>query len=259
MSVSDRIWLLFRKETDKGRRESVVPVSEETAELILEALKRPEVQANGWLLPGGHEGSDHGSSVPWGGADARGEGVRRRSAPLPDSGGLRMAKAQVGPMEFLAETLQAMAHPGLLLVSRDGRGRPNAMTIGWGSVGIYWARPVFVVPVRKSRYTYGCIEKTDDFTVNVLPRKLADAATFCGTVSGRDHDKFAEAGLTTRLHAYGTNVEGDWDDVFAAVRRCHETLHEMGAPRISTIIKAGTRTDRPQSLDDKVRSVQDKL
>jgi flavin reductase (DIM6/NTAB) family NADH-FMN oxidoreductase RutF len=107
-----------------------------------------------------------------------------------------MAKAQVGPTEFLPETLQSMAHPGLLLVSRDGRGRPNAMTIGWGSVGIYWARPVFVVPVRKSRHTYGCIEKTGDFTVNVLPRRLADVAAFCGTVSGRDHDKFAEAGLT---------------------------------------------------------------
>lgn len=70
---------------------------------------------------------------------------------------------------------------------------------------------------------------------------------------------FAEAGLTTRLHAYGTNVEGEWDDVFAAVKRCHEVLHQMGAPRVSTVIKAGTRTDRAQSLDDKVRSVEDKL
>jgi uncharacterized protein (TIGR00106 family) len=70
---------------------------------------------------------------------------------------------------------------------------------------------------------------------------------------------FAEAGLTTRLHAYGTNIEGEWDDVFAAVKRCHEVLHEMGAPRVSTVIKAGTRTDRAQSLDDKVHSVEDKL
>lgn len=70
---------------------------------------------------------------------------------------------------------------------------------------------------------------------------------------------FTDAGLTTRLHAYGTNIEGEWDEVFQAVRRCHEVLHAMGAPRISTIIKAGTRTDRAQSLDDKVRSVQDKL
>jgi uncharacterized protein (TIGR00106 family) len=70
---------------------------------------------------------------------------------------------------------------------------------------------------------------------------------------------FAEAQLTTRLHAYGTNVEGEWDEVFAAVKRCHEVLHEMGAPRLSTVIKAGTRIDRVQTLDDKVRSVEQKL
>ncbi len=69
----------------------------------------------------------------------------------------------------------------------------------------------------------------------------------------------AEAGLTTRLHAYGTNIEGEWDAVFAAVKRCHEVVHQMGAPRISTVIKLGTRTDRAQTLDDKVRSVHDKL
>ena len=67
------------------------------------------------------------------------------------------------------------------------------------------------------------------------------------------------AGLATRLHAYGTNIEGDWDTVFAAIKRCHEVVHEMGAPRISTTIKLGTRTDRPQTMDDKVRSVEQKL
>ena len=36
-------------------------------------------------------------------------------------------------------------------------------------------------------------------------------------------------------------------------------MHDMGAPRISTTIKLGTRTDRSQSLDDKVRSVEEKL
>ena len=70
VSVGERIWLRFRKETDKGRRESTVPVSAETAELILEALKRPEVHAGGWLLPGGHEGSKRRAGVSWGGADA---------------------------------------------------------------------------------------------------------------------------------------------------------------------------------------------
>ena len=69
----------------------------------------------------------------------------------------------------------------------------------------------------------------------------------------------AAAGLKTALHAYGTNIEGEWEAVFAAVKRCHEVVHAMGAPRITTTIKLGTRTDRAQSMEDKVRSVREKL
>ncbi len=68
-----------------------------------------------------------------------------------------------------------------------------------------------------------------------------------------------EAGLKTALHSYGTNVEGEWDEVFAAIRKCHEVVHGMGAPRITTTIKLGTRVDRDQGMEDKVRSVQEKL
>ena len=68
-----------------------------------------------------------------------------------------------------------------------------------------------------------------------------------------------EAGLKTALHAYGTNIEGEWDKVFAAVKRCHQVVHEMGAPRVSTVIKLGTRIDRAQTMDDKIRSVEAKL
>lgn len=68
-----------------------------------------------------------------------------------------------------------------------------------------------------------------------------------------------DAGLKTMLHANGTNIEGEWDKVFAAIKRCHEVVHEMGAPRISTIIKLGTRTDRSQTMDEKIRSVEAKL
>jgi uncharacterized protein (TIGR00106 family) len=68
-----------------------------------------------------------------------------------------------------------------------------------------------------------------------------------------------EAGLKISLHAYGTNIEGEWDEVFAAVKRCHEVVHQMGAPRITTTMKLGTRTDREQTMEDKIRSVQEKL
>jgi uncharacterized protein (TIGR00106 family) len=69
----------------------------------------------------------------------------------------------------------------------------------------------------------------------------------------------SSAGLKPSLHANGTNIEGEWDEVFAAIKRCPEAVHEMGAPRIATTIKLGTRTDRLQTLEDKIKSVESKL
>jgi uncharacterized protein (TIGR00106 family) len=66
-------------------------------------------------------------------------------------------------------------------------------------------------------------------------------------------------GLKTQLHAYGTNIEGDWDAVFAALKQCHQRLHEMGVPRITTSLRCGTRIDKPQTMEDKVQSVEEKL
>lgn len=70
---------------------------------------------------------------------------------------------------------------------------------------------------------------------------------------------FVEAGLKTELHANGTNLEGEWDAITGAVKRCHELLHEQGVPRIHTEIRIGTRTDREQTMEDKVAGVKAKL
>jgi uncharacterized protein (TIGR00106 family) len=69
----------------------------------------------------------------------------------------------------------------------------------------------------------------------------------------------SEAGLKTTLHANGTNIEGDWDSVFAAIKRCHEVVHELGAPRIAATLQIGTRTDRAQSMEDKIKSVASRM
>jgi len=68
----------------------------------------------------------------------------------------------------------------------------------------------------------------------------------------------SDAGLKSNLHANGTNIEGDWDDVFAAIKRCHEVIHEMDAPRIFTSLRVNTRIDKEQSLQDKIDSVKTK-
>ena len=71
-------------------------------------------------------------------------------------------------------------------------------------------------------------------------------------------DVLEESGLVHSMHAYGTNVEGEWDDVMRAIRRCHDLVHAAGAPRISTTVRIGTRIDRMQSMEEKIESVQRK-
>mgnify|MGYP001339361405 CR=1 FL=1 len=69
----------------------------------------------------------------------------------------------------------------------------------------------------------------------------------------------AGTGLHYELHANGTNLEGEWEQVMDAIKRCHEILHGMGVPRLSTIVIIGTRVDRDQDMDEKVASVKAKL
>jgi flavin reductase (DIM6/NTAB) family NADH-FMN oxidoreductase RutF len=107
-----------------------------------------------------------------------------------------MEKRDYGLAEVWREVLQVLNGPGLLLVSVDETGKPNVMTIGWATLGIVWGRPILTVFVRPSRFTYGLVDATGDFTVNVPPPEMAETVQYCGTVSGREHDKFAERGLT---------------------------------------------------------------
>jgi len=107
-----------------------------------------------------------------------------------------MNKVPVRFTDYFAQTIQRMREDGLLLMSTGKDGKPNVMTIGWGTIGCIWSRPIFIVLVRPSRYTYSLLEQVNDFTVNVPPSELSAAASHCGSVSGRDHDKFEEAELT---------------------------------------------------------------
>ena len=65
--------------------------------------------------------------------------------------------------------------------------------------------------------------------------------------------------IETQLHAYGTNLYGEWDDVFAAIKACHEQLHDAGVVRISSTIRVGTRTDKAQTFADKINAVENRL
>ncbi len=105
-----------------------------------------------------------------------------------------MSKVKIDPFGAVAETMAALRSGGALLIA--GAEPVNPMTIGWGQIGIAWGKPVFLVMVRPSRFTYALMEKSDAFSVNVPGADLADACALCGTKSGRDIDKIAVAGLT---------------------------------------------------------------
>ncbi|MEM2341112.1 MAG: flavin reductase family protein [Candidatus Bathyarchaeia archaeon] len=100
--------------------------------------------------------------------------------------------------KYMPATYAAMRDNGLLLGSVGSDGRPNLMTIGWGLMGIIWNKLIFLVAVRTSRYTHKLLEETSEFTVNVPAENMNDACRICGTISGRDTDKFERTGLRWR-------------------------------------------------------------
>ena len=75
----------------------------------------------------------------------------------------------------------------------------NMMTASWGGIGWLWNKPVAFVFIRPERYTYQFTEREDRMTLSFLGtdnEEMRRIMNFCGTASGRDHDKQAETGLT---------------------------------------------------------------
>lgn len=106
-----------------------------------------------------------------------------------------MAKIPYDYKDLFEMTIKRMTKEGLLLVTSDKNGMPNVMTIGWGTIGSVWTKDVFIILVRPSRYSYTLLEQVPQFTVNVPTPGLASAVAFCGSVTGRDCDKFVQAQL----------------------------------------------------------------
>ena len=99
--------------------------------------------------------------------------------------------------EVLAEIYDNLSS-GLLLASVGEDGEKNIMAIGLGLVGILFGKPVFMVAVLPSRHTYKLLNETGVFTVNIPGEGMGHVIDFCGTKSGRDHDKFKELNLTAK-------------------------------------------------------------
>ena len=103
-------------------------------------------------------------------------------------------KQQVNVFDYAGHICESMKK-GILLTTKTAD-KVNTMTIGWGTIGIEWGRPIFVAYVRVGRHTRELLDACGEFTINV-PYGEVDTKIlgFCGTKSGRDTDKIAEMGL----------------------------------------------------------------
>lgn len=97
--------------------------------------------------------------------------------------------------ERMKEAINAISGKGAFLTV-TAKGTTNTMTIGWASIGYFWAKPILIVAVRDSRYTYELLQETAEFTVSIPFGALEEELRFCGTKSGRDRDKIAECQFT---------------------------------------------------------------
>jgi uncharacterized protein (TIGR00106 family) len=97
---------------------------------------------------------------------------------------------------------------------------------------------------------------TADLTVIGLGRSDASASQYIAEIQRR---LAAQDRVRYRLHAMGTSLEGETADILAVVGELHSVPFDMGLPRVYSILKLDERRDRPQTLDDKVASVQRRL
>ena len=104
-------------------------------------------------------------------------------------------KRKVNVWDYAGKIAEAM-NPGILATTK-ANGKVNTMTIGWGTLGIEWGRPIFILFVRESRYTRQMLAENGEFTINVpLDGCDKQILSYCGTKSGRDTDKIADLNLT---------------------------------------------------------------
>ncbi|BBB90351.1 MAG TPA: flavin reductase family protein [Methylomusa anaerophila] len=106
---------------------------------------------------------------------------------------------------YAAKAAELMAKNAFMTTSYGGK--HNTMTIGWGTVGIVWQKPIFIALVRQSRFTKGLVEKSGEYTVTFPLADMKEALAFCGANSGRDMDKLAAAKLSVKPgQAQGTPI-----------------------------------------------------
>ncbi len=100
-----------------------------------------------------------------------------------------MAKIQLKPNTVLCPV------PAVMVSCGTPEGKHNIITIAWAGT-VCSDPPMLSIAVRPLRHSYRMIEDTGEFVVNIPSSSMTETMDYCGLVSGRDVDKFAERGLT---------------------------------------------------------------
>ncbi len=106
-------------------------------------------------------------------------------------------KEKINILEYAGRILEAL--PRGILLNTNGE-KFNSMVIGWGALGTVWQLPAFTVYVRENRFTKAQLDKTGEFTISVpLDKPVPEIAKICGSMSGHNIDKAAQAHLTLEM------------------------------------------------------------
>ena len=110
-----------------------------------------------------------------------------------------------------------------MLITAGNEEKHNTMTASWGAMGIMWHKNIVTVYIRPQRYTKEFVDAQDTFTVSFYDETYRKALSICGSKSGRDCDKEAEAGLTP-YYVDGTTAFEEANLIFVCKKQYHQDM-----------------------------------
>lgn len=102
---------------------------------------------------------------------------------------------EIDPLEIEGNVFRMIGRDWMLISAGQPDGF-NTMTASWGGLGCIWNANTAAALVRPSRYTYEFMERERYFSLSFLDNGYRRALQMCGSTSGRNTNKVADAGLT---------------------------------------------------------------
>ncbi len=102
---------------------------------------------------------------------------------------------EIQPNEIVGNVFDRIGRQWMLITAGKLE-KCNTMTASWGGLGVLWGKNVATCYIRPQRYTRTFVEQEEFFTLSFFGEDYRQALNLCGTKSGRELDKIAQAGLT---------------------------------------------------------------